>query len=125
MSASNTTSDTAEAGLFQTSWNIRSCASEIVSLFTEFKLDPNGFRPTFTEDLYPNTGNLDNYGSGDGCYYQWLAKYCPAFAALMTGVGMRRARQHWGPISRREVEIVEAVDDLLLDVEQAIIGETA
>ena len=124
MSASNTTSDTCEAGLFQASWNLSSCSSEITNLFNEFKGDPNGFRPTFTKGLYPNTGNLDNYGSGNGCYYQWLAKYCPAFSALMTGVGMRKLRQHWGPINRREVEIVSSVDAMLKNVEDATMQAT-
>lgn len=129
MSAENVTSDTCEAGLFQTSWNIRSCAStEMGYLFAEYKADPNGFRPDFTQGLYPNTGNLDNYGSGDGCYYQWLSKYCPAFHCLITAIGMRRLGGedgHWGPIRRKEVQLVQAVDDMLLDVQQAMMGEVA
>jgi len=124
MSAENVQSDTCEASIFQTSWNIKSCAStEIGNLFSEFKADPNGFRPSFTKGLYPTDDNLDNYGSGDGCYYQWLAKYSPAFHTLVTAIGMRRLRQHWGPINRKEVELVQAVDDMLLDVESAVADE--
>src|SRR5262245_42396906 len=43
MSADNVQADTCEAGLFQTSWNISSCSSEIDALMAEFHADPNGF----------------------------------------------------------------------------------
>ena len=119
MSATNVESDTCESGLFQSSWNLHTAADEIDALFNEFRADPNGFQPTFTEDQYPSTQDLDNYGSGNGCYYQWLAKFSPAFAVLMTGIGLRRRRQHWGPINRMEVEIVPMVNDLLQEVERA------
>jgi uncharacterized protein (TIGR02594 family) len=120
MSASNVESETAEAGLFQTSWNISSSADEIDDLLTEYQDDPNGFQPTFGRDVEPSTSNLDLYGSGPGAMYQWLAKQCPAFATLVTAIGMRKARKHWGPIERREVEIRAEVDDMLIDVQSLV-----
>jgi hypothetical protein len=36
MSASNVTSDTAEAGLFQTSWNFHVCCTDTVDLLNEY-----------------------------------------------------------------------------------------
>jgi hypothetical protein len=119
-SASNTSADTAEAGLFQTSWNIRSCSSTIPPLLTEFWADPNGFRPSFDRGVSPTASNLDNFGRGQGTQYQWLAKFSPAFHALVTGVGMRRLRRHWGPINRRKVDIVGRVDDLLISVQNLV-----
>jgi hypothetical protein len=121
MSAENVESDTAEAGLFQTSWNISGCSETIDRLLNEYWNDPNGFGPTFRRGLYPDSGQLDCYGSGDGARYQWLARYSPAFAALVTGVGMRLLggeEGHWGPIRRREVQIVPEFDELLLSVQQ-------
>jgi uncharacterized protein (TIGR02594 family) len=119
LSASNVQSETAEAGLFQTSWNINAFApSEIKGLLAEYRADPNGFQPTFGRDVAPDKGNLDLFGSGDGAKYQWLAKFAPAFAVLVTAVGMRRGRAHWGPIGRREVEIKSAVDDMLQEVQR-------
>src|SRR5262249_41994847 len=121
MSASNVESTTAEAGGWQTSWNIKGCASsEMQSLLDEYLEDPNGFRPTFTKGLSPTASQLDCYGSGDGATYQWLARYSPAFAALVTAVGLRRLRGHWGPIGRREVDVVPQVDDFLIEVERAM-----
>ena len=119
-SASNTSADTAEAGLFQTSWNIRSCSSTIPPLLIEFWADPNGFRPSFDRGVSPTASNLDNFGRGQGTQYQWLAKFSPAFHALVTGVGMRRLRRHWGPINRRKVDIVGRVDDLLISVQNLV-----
>jgi hypothetical protein len=123
MSASNVESETCEAGLFQTSWNISNCAGEIEDLMVEYKADPNGFQPTFAQNVEPTPTNLDLYGSGDGAMYQWLAKQSPAFAVLVTAIGMRKLRGHWGPIGRREVEIRAEVDDLLIDVQALVEDE--
>src|SRR5262245_36136053 len=118
MSASNVQSDTAEAGLFQTSWNISSCNGEIDKLLVQYEANPNGFHPTFARGINPTTANLDNYGSGDGCLYQFLAKRSPAFATLVTAIGLRKLRQHWGPITRREVDLMPQIDDLLIEVQR-------
>lgn len=126
MSASNTSSTTAEAGLFQTSYNISSCSSEIPRLLEHYRNNPNGFHDSFGEGLSPSTSDLDTYGSGDdGAAYQFLSKYAPAFHALVTAIGMRRLRQHWGPINRREVSINSDVDAMLQDVQELVeSGET-
>lgn len=124
MSASNVEPDTCEAGLFQSSWNLSTASDEIPILFSRSWNDPNGFRPVFSEGLSPSEADLDNYGNGaQGTRYQWLAKYCPAFAVYMTGVGLRTRRQHWGPINRKEVELVQEADELLQDVQDLV--ETA
>lgn len=123
MTADNVSADTCEAGAFQTSWNISSCSSTIERLFEEYWLDPSGFRDSFSRGLTPSASDLDCYGSGEGARYQWLARYSPAFHALVTGVGMRKRRQHWGPINRREVDIVPAVDELLQEVDRLVDDE--
>jgi uncharacterized protein (TIGR02594 family) len=120
MSASNTASDTCESGLFQSSWNFSSASPEIPKLFDSYWSDPNGFLPTFAQDISPTSSNLDVYGSGKGAAYQWLAKFCPAFAAMSTAVGLRVIRAHWGPIGRKEVTITELADDLLLEVQNLL-----
>jgi hypothetical protein len=126
MSADNVESDTCEAGAWQSSWNLSNCSSEIGKLFDEFKIDPNAFRPSYSEGVSPYPDDLDNYGGGDGATYQFLAKYSPAFAALMTGVGMRLLGGedgHWGPIRRREVTIEPRIDELLTEVELLVENE--
>jgi hypothetical protein len=123
MSASNVQSDTCEAGLFQTSWNISSCSGEIKKLLDDYKSDPNAFRESFTIGLSPTTSNLDIYGSGLGAQYQWLARYSPAFTAFVTGIGLRLLRAHWGPIGRREVLIEPKVDKMLQDVQGLVAND--
>jgi hypothetical protein len=118
MSADNVEADTAEASLFQTSWNISGCSDTIDDLLDMYWDDPNGFRPTFSRGLYPSASQLDCYGSGNGAKYQWLSRFSPAFHTLVTGVGMRLLRQHWGPINRYEVDIVPDVDELLHEVQR-------
>src|SRR4029450_413972 len=74
MSASNVTADTCEAGLFQTSWNIRASAAAEFEYLIGFywEDDPNGFLPTFAEGIDPTSSNLQVYGSGEGARYQFL-----------------------------------------------------
>jgi hypothetical protein len=49
--AENTSPETAEAGLYQTSWNIKSASPEIPKLFNYYWDDPNGFVDVFSEGL--------------------------------------------------------------------------
>ncbi len=120
MSASNVESDTCEAGTFQTSWNIRSANSSIGPLLPEFWKNPNGFLDVFKEGLAPTSQNLDSYGSGDGLRYQFLSRFCPLFHVMVTAVGMRTLRQHWGPINRREVTLKREADALLREVQKLV-----
>jgi uncharacterized protein (TIGR02594 family) len=122
MSASNVSADTAEAGAWQTSWNIRSCCDQIPPLLEEYWDDPNGLLTVFWKGVDPDSNDLPNYGSGDGAKYQFLSKYAPAFHCYVTALGMRYLRQHWGPINRSEVELREEADQMLQAV-QAIVEE--
>ena len=120
MSATNVESDTCEAGLFQTSWNIRNANSTIGPLLNQFWKNPNGFLSEFKIGLSPSANNLNSYGSGDGVKYQWLSRFCPLFHIMVTGVGMRTLRAHWGPIGRREVTLKKEMDDLLKEVQSLV-----
>ena len=125
MSATNTTADTAEASMYQTSWNIRSCSSAIPPLLAEYWANPNGFLPTFQEGVTLKKDELANYGSGDGAKFQFLSKYSPAFHCFVTGIGLRYLRQHWGPINRQEVEIKREADEMLLQVQHLLSEDAA
>lgn len=119
-SATNTSADTAEAGMYQTSWNIRSCNSQIPPLLNQYWANPNGFQPQFKKGVTLKSSDLGGFGSGGGAQYQFLSKFAPAFHALVTGIGLRNLRQHWGPINRREVELRSAADDMLSAVQQIV-----
>jgi hypothetical protein len=124
MSAENTTSDTCEAGLFQTSWNINSCSTEIRKLLDEYDEMPNNcqqcWRSIFEEDVSCSADDWENYGTGTGALFQQLSKECPQFAVESTAVGLRLLRKHWGPIGRREVEVRKEADDLFRAVENLL-----
>jgi uncharacterized protein (TIGR02594 family) len=122
-SAANTSAETCEAGLFQTSWNISNASPEIAKLLAAYWADPNGFLAVFQEGLTPTAGHLAVYGTGKGASYQFLAKYCPLFACMTTAVGLRLARKHWGPINRKEVELLKEADTLLTMVQEIVDAE--
>ncbi len=120
MSADNVASDTCEAGLFQTSWNIRSGSPAIEPLLGDFWNNPNGFLLPFKEGITATANNLNSYGTGDGVRYQWLSRFAPLFTVMVSGVGIRCLRQHWGPINRREVTLRKEADELLKDVQELV-----
>lgn len=118
MSTNNVDADTAEAGLFQMSWNARSASPELPRLFAQYSAMPEGFLSVFQEGLQPR--ETDNFGSGDGATFQRLCKTCPAFAVEAAAIGLRVLRRHWGPINRQDAEIRPEADALLKKVEEIV-----
>ena len=80
-------------------------------------------RRVFKRDVVCTSSEWNSYGSGKGLDFQDLCKECPQFAVESTAVGLRFIRKHWGPINRREVQIVSEADDLFKEIE-AILAET-
>ncbi len=118
-SASNTTADTAEAGLFQTSFNARSASPLLPQLFTRYA-NSTDFLDIFKEGVHCGSSNLDNFGTGDGKEFQCLSKECPAFAVEFTAVALRNCRKHWGPINEKTAEIRSESDTMLILVQNAV-----
>jgi hypothetical protein len=121
-SASNTDSDTCEAGMFQTSWNIRSCSSEIPPLLDVWQPGDQAqcYLPIFRKEVSCSSSEWACYGSGDGYHYQEVSKSCPPFHAEVTLVGLRKLRQHWGPINRYEVEIRPEADGMFKAIQDYV-----
>jgi uncharacterized protein (TIGR02594 family) len=119
-SALNTTAETAEAGLFQQSWNSRVASPELPKLFAEYSANRQGFYSIFSEGVRPHAGDLNNFGSGDGAAFQALCKSCPAFAVEAAAVGLRTIRTHWGPINRQEAELRPEADSLFRQVQDIV-----
>jgi uncharacterized protein (TIGR02594 family) len=117
LSAHNTTADTAEAGLFQQSWNSRFASPELPKLFSQYSANQQGFYSVFSEGVTPQTGDLDDFGSGDGAAFQALCKSCPGFAVEAAAVGLRTVRNAWGPINRQEAELRPEADRLFQQVQ--------
>ncbi|MFN8490555.1 MAG: M23 family metallopeptidase [Caldilineaceae bacterium] len=119
-SASNTTAETAEAGLFQTSYNARRANPLMLQVFRQYLANPSGFVEVFREGVRCRKANLENFGEGDGREFQRLSKACPAFAAEFAAVGLRNVRRHWGPINRKVAEIRPECDAMLMQVQKVV-----
>ncbi|AVQ71377.1 hypothetical protein B5D77_08740 [Microcystis sp. MC19] len=119
-SASNTTAETAEAGLFQTSYNARNSHLLLPQLFEQYLANSSGFIEIFKEGVTCPPQDWENYGEGKGKEFQRLSKACPAFAAEFAAIGLRNLRKHWGPINRLEAEICPEADALLQEVQKIV-----
>ena len=120
-SADNHSADTAEAGLFQTSWNARSEHDLMVPLFDHYRDNPDtGFLDIFAEDVTCDAANLENHGEGTGRVYQELAKKCPAFHTEFTALAMRNTSQHWGPIINRKALLKATADEMFREVQRFV-----
>jgi hypothetical protein len=118
--ASNTTAETAEAGLFQTSYNARTASPLLRKLFARYSAHPSGFVEIFKQGVRCSAKDLENFGSGAGKEFQRLTKACPAFAAEFASLGLRHVRTHWGPINRKEVELRTECDEMLREVQAVV-----
>lgn len=125
MSADNVASDTAEAGLFQMSFDANRASPLLGQIFARYRNSPSGFLADFSVGVRCSASSQDNFGSGDGLEFQRLCKQCPAFAVEYAAVALRHIRKHWGPINRKKAEIRTECDALLAQVATAIDGNPA
>lgn len=117
-SATNTSSDTAEAGLFQTSYNAHSCSSQFDALFNQANAGESPcYLDTFKQGVSCSSSEWSCYGSGNGYKFQELCKSCPTFAAETCAITLRNLRQHYGPINRREAEVRPEADTMFHQVQ--------
>jgi putative peptidoglycan binding protein len=124
MSAGNTSSESAEAGLFQMSYDARAATPYVDRLMNEYGAAVgDGFMSVFREGVTCTPQNLKNYGFGKGLLFQQLCKTKPDFCVESAAVVLRNLRRHWGPINRREVELLEPSVDLFRKVRAVITKE--
>jgi Putative peptidoglycan binding domain len=119
------TSETAEAGLFQMSWDARAISPFITPLCDEYRRTGGGYKSTFAEGVTPTSKDLETVGGGDGATFQQMMKEMPGLAVETAAVGLRKnggATGHWGPIRRHEAKLLPEADDLLQQVQQLMAG---
>lgn len=120
--ASNSTGETCEAGLYQTSWNSRKASPALKGLFDEYVQFPAGcFAREYKGSTTCSSSNLKNYGSGEGVAFQALTKDCPGFATEYHAIMVRVNRGHYGPINRKKSEIKPACVDMFERVRQEVL----
>lgn len=126
MSADNVSSDTAEAGLYQTSYNAHTCCPEFDVVMNEYgKYKWPDYLDQFAEGVTCDSASWASYGSGEGYKFQELCKRQPAFAVESCALVLRNRRQHYGPINRKEAELRREADEMLLEVQTHVLGEAA
>lgn len=117
--------DDTEAGLFQTSYNVRSVAKEKLSrVFETYRTSkPKGFLQYFKKGFtYYET---KNYGTGDAEEFQKLSKECPAFSVEFTAIALRNVSNHWAPVkhindTERQLQIKTECDELLKQIQKYV-----
>ncbi|MBY0415591.1 MAG: hypothetical protein K2Q18_15565 [Bdellovibrionales bacterium] len=121
MSSSNTTALTAEAGMFQTSYDSMTATSDLSKLYAEYLADTSKcFLDIFKLGISCSASDLSVAGTGAGATYQAFNKSCPAFAAEYAMVMLRVRRNHYGPINRKEAEVTTTCNQMLAKVESVI-----
>ncbi len=122
MAAENVSAETAEAGLFQTSYNSVTASPLLPTMFASFA-GSTELLSTFSEGVICSEPSLRNWGDGAGHEFQRLSKACPAFTVEYAAVAMRHVRTHWGPLNRKEVELRSECDDLFRSVADLLARE--
>lgn len=122
LSASNVTSDSAEAGAWQTSWDSHTASPELPKLFAAYKADTSAcLLSTFAEGVTCSAADWQNWGTGaDGLAFQKMEKECPTFAAEYAAVMIRvlgGSLGHYGPLRTRAAEVRPECDALLAQVQ--------
>jgi hypothetical protein len=116
---SNRPSSAAEAGAFQTSYDSMVLSPELSKLYSEYKAAPEKcFLDVFKQGTSCKALNI--LGTGPGADYQAFNIACPAFATEYAMTMLRLSRSHYGPINRREAQVVPACHDLLKSVQDFI-----
>jgi hypothetical protein len=125
-SANNTDGNTCEAGLYQTSYNAHTCSEHFDPLMDDYDAGRHeGYRDVFSQGVTCSSADWKSYGSGRGKHFQELCKEEPAFAVESAALVLRNRRGHYGPIVRREAELKQESDWLLLNIQRYVQGEGA
>lgn len=122
MSATNVSAATAEAGLFQVSFNSMGTNALRRGLYQRYQ-GSTDFAAIFGEGVTCSPASWRNWGTGDGVEFQRLTKACPAFAVEYAALLLRQLRRHWGPINRRKAEVRPEADALFRSVQALIDSE--
>jgi len=119
-----TTADSAEAGIFQTSFKARLRHPTMSELYEKYKADQIGcLLDVFKQHVSCAAHNAENFGEGEGKNWQQLTKTCPAFATEYAAVLIRvhgGRTGEFGPLRNHAAEIQPSCDAMLKQVEELL-----
>src|SRR5215510_10940482 len=120
-SADFSTADSAEAGVFQTSWGVHKANDTLGGLFGWYSANRDGcLLEVFRQNVQCTAWDAKTWGEGKGADWQKLTKACPAFATEYAAVVVRAsggAKGEFGPVRKRQVELQTACDAMLSQVQ--------
>ena len=120
--ASNQSASTAEAGLFQTSYNSMGASDELKKLYDEYRANKDKcLLPIYKQSVSCSGQSI--VGSGAGAEYQQFNKDCPAFATEYVAIMLRVLRAHYGPINRKEAEVNPSCNTMLKQVRDLVAND--
>jgi hypothetical protein len=112
------TAEIAEAGLFQVSHDSLRASPVLQKVWDRFAASPADCNLSiFGEGI--KRVNRPEVGTGKGAEFQRFTRVCPAFAAEYAAVMMRANLNHFGPIKRKEAELLPTCVAMFEQVEQA------
>jgi len=111
MSSGFSSPDTAEAGLFQTSWGAHTRSSLMTNLFNQYSASSAGCGASWYQPgVTCKSGDLKNWGQPTDLGFKWqaLTKSCPSFATEYAAVLLRLnggSKGEWGPLRTKAAEV--------------------
>lgn len=122
--ASNTSADTCEGGLYQTSYNSHTASAALSVIYNGYKASDAGcFAAEYKGSTTCSSYNMKNWGTGEGVEFQNLSKNCPGFATEYAAVMFRVDRTHYGPLNRKTALVIPACVDMFEKIRQAVAGD--
>lgn len=119
VTAHHQTEESAEAGLFQISHDSIGSSPWLKTIETKFAAHPDEcLFEVFMKGVSDKKATV--LGSGPGAAFQRMMKSCPAFATEYAVIMFRVNRDHFGPIKRREAELIPPCEAMLEHIEQAV-----
>ena len=121
-----TSADSAEAGLFQTSWGVHTSSSVLEPMFRRYSADQrNCLLDVFKPGARCSRWDARTWGEGIGADWQKMTKACPAFATEYAAVVLRTSggsRGEFGPIRRKAAQLTKDCDGMLSKVQAYLAG---
>jgi hypothetical protein len=113
------TPESAEAGLFQSSFDSFNKDPSLKKLSDAYKAHPEACHlDVFMQRVRDKRSPV--FGTGPAADFQKLTKECPAFATEYALVLLRVLRKHFGPITRLQAEFLPECGEMLAEIEATV-----
>jgi len=124
-SASFSSSSTAEAGPFQTSYGSKGTNSLLQPLMDSWVSagDSHCHLDVWSKGVKCSSWDAKTWGTGEGATWQTLTKKCPTFAAEWAIALLRTSggsRGEWGPLRTHAAQVRPECDNMLKEVQEIV-----